>query len=92
MGDSKGDGQSGWMEMIVVENVWVLIFWLSSCYGPDCPIENWIAVEQPSQAVCEMTLTIKKKEWNETLKSVPKIEPRGICLWGILTNLEPPDE
>ena len=64
---------------------WVLIIWLSNCVGKDCPIENWIATEQPSKVECESRLLSWKKIDEITLTK----NHEGVCIWGILTDLEP---
>ena len=67
---------------------WILIFWLSDCVGIGCPIENWIATEQPSRVECESRL----RAWKKIDEIAKTNNHEGICLFGILTDMEPPDD
>jgi len=68
---------------------WVLIFWLSNCIGEDCPIENWMALEQPSRSACETNRQAIIKDWEGKLKTIKDIKPQAVCVWGKLNELEP---
>ena len=76
----------------MAEATWLLIIWLTNCIGDGCPIESYDVYEQPSKADCEAARDVEMKRWSEKLKAVQGIQPRGVCIWGLLEDLEPGDE